>query len=62
MSHLARPARRCANDCSVRRQGWARVRELTYVLGFGRIAAIEMPQRCGQHPGARSTPTREVLT
>ena len=50
MSHLTRPASVDANDCSARRQGWARVRELTYVLGFGRIAAIEMPRRCGNTP------------
>src|SRR5690554_4654340 len=41
MSHLARPARRCANDCSVRRQGWARVRELTYVLACGIMGSAE---------------------
>lgn len=41
MSHLTRPASVDANDCSARRQGWARVRELTYVLACGIMGSAE---------------------
>ena len=53
MSHLTRPARRCANDCSARSQGWAPVRELTYERGCAIIGFAEgIRERCECNPPA----------